>query len=449
MDCVKHTGIYKLLALGSMLVLAGCGSSGFKLMPPPAYVGTDAYQEGVREYYAEINAGPEARIFYATDRAPDSEGTACNYANARGDYLRLGEVRTVIGDENWSLDELGENINAGEELIINCLSHDEIGPLYTSIPPTSQDGIDAFLSDSKDDPVRASSYEFARRVNEHMKSTRFHEINIFVSGLSTSFGNSVKHATAFHHYTVRSGAMIAYPWPVGNTPFSANKDRLSGRVSARGLRNLILFLAENTEAERINIIGYSAGAEVLSYALYQLRLAYAEQPVERIHSDLKLGSILLTAPDADYMEFRNMLMDGLLDMAQSFTVYVNPEDQVMVFSERFSSGAPRLGNPRDGVSQTEMDIYRNVEGINFVSPENGVRILGAVDSLGHSYWYLNPWVSSDALITLTTQLPPKERGLMREGESPVWQFPDDYLARTEALFREYRLRDKQTAQKSP
>ena len=425
----------KMFVLMLLPVLAGCSST-FKLMPAPAYVDTDAYEAAARSVYARDETPGSIRLFYATDRVPPDTPDGCDHSRQRGDRLRLGRVDVAIGDGQWSAMELHENIRAGGELDMNCIATEEYGALYSTLPPTEQAGVDAYYSTDMDDPVRAASKRFAQQINEQMARSGLNEITVFVSGLSTTFEISVEQATGLHEFTLRQGAMIAFPWPVGDTPLSASKDRISGRVSARSLRNLLLFLAEHTEAERINMIGYSGGADVTAYALYQLRLSYAGQPVTRMRDDLKLGNVILASPDADYMEFRNMLLDGLLDIADSFTVYVNPNDRVLVFSDKLSAGAPRLGNPK-GVTELEKQIYRDTERIHFVSPEEGERVLGAVDPLGHSYWYLNPWVSSDVLLRLTTELTPADRGLVRQEDRAVWDFPEDYPARAEAIAQRF------------
>ena len=48
---------------------------------------------------------------------------------------------------------------------------------------------------------------------------------------------------------------------------------------------------------------------------------------------------------------------------------------------------------------------------------------------GHSYFRQSPWASSDLLMTLMYDLGPRERGLERTAENPVWSFPADYIDR--------------------
>lgn len=439
---------YRLASLGFVTLLAGCSSS-FTLMPPPAYIDTEGYNEVAESYYERINATPELTVFYATDRKPAEQAdpkNPCYYQPGRGDVLRLGTADIVFGDRNWTIGELFNKSKADEKIEVSCAAINEFGTLYTTLPPTSEIGVQAFFSESPDDLVRSPSYAFAEAINEQLANNDAlddDEIHIFVSGLNTTFENSVRHAASLHHYMARGGVMIAYPWPTRSNPWSISKDRLNGRVSARALRNLIIFLAEETDASHINVIGYSGGSDVLAQALYQIRLTYPDEDSrEIIRQDLRLGEVILTSPDIDYMEFRNMLMDRLTDVANNFTIYVNANDKVISFSEKFSTGAPRLGNPGAAISKKEHELYLQSTRIDFVSPENGEKTLGVSDSMGHSYWYKNPWVSADVLIALTTPFHPNERGLVRHEGNIAWDFPDDYQERVEELFRSLSLQGK-------
>ena len=415
-----------------LTLVGGCTASGMKLMPAPAFVDTEAYEAAAQVAYARSDMSEVLEIFYASDRSPPETPGSCDYSRVRGDRLRLGTAKVSVGDPDWSASELHEHIKAGEQLTMHCQETDEFGALYSTLPPTEQAGIDAYYSTSMEDPVRAPTVAFARQIDAQMAMSGLQEVTIFVSGLATTFSESMEQAAGLHEFVLRRGATVSFAWPVGSSPLSANKDRINGRVSARSLRNLLLLLADQTAAERINIIAYSGGADVAAYALYQLRLSYTGQSPERLRSDLRLGNIILASPDADYVEFRNMLLDGLLDMADSFTAYINPSDKVVMFSEKLSAGAPRLGNPGQ-VSEVEKQIYRESRRIDFVSPEEGERILGTTDPFGHQYWYRNPWVSSDVLLRLMTDLPPAQRGLIRQEDRAVWDFPEDYPARSEQL----------------
>ena len=57
---------------------------------------------------------------------------------------------------------------------------------------------------------------------------------------------------------------------------------------------------------------------------------------------------------------------------------------------------------------------------------------GSTTDNGHRYFRKSPWVSSDLLMMLRYGLGPEERGLVRSGDSVMWQFPTDYIERLSA-----------------
>src|SRR5690606_35822801 len=71
-----------------------------------------------------------------------------------------------------------------------------------------------------------------------------------------------------------------------------------------------------------------------------------------------------------------------------------------------------------------------------VRPEN----IPGLSTRSHTFWYDDPWVSSDVLITLLFHLPPGERGL-DEGEAPsgahYWTFTADYPDRLASLMARF------------
>jgi hypothetical protein len=109
------------------------------------------------------------------------------------------------------------------------------------------------------------------------------------------------------------------------------------------------------------------------------------------------------------------------------TVAVNLGDSALRLSQAINR-ASRAGRPDmreldseatrwllDATKMHGLDVLR-------VRPEN----IPGLSHWSHSFWYDDPWVSSDVLITLLYHLPPAERGLaVNEAPSGVhyWTFP--------------------------
>lgn len=45
---------------------------------------------------------------------------------------------------------------------------------------------------------------------------------------------------------------------------------------------------------------------------------------------------------------------------------------------------------------------------------------------GHHYWYRHPWMSSDIVFLMRTDLPPHRRGLTPTEVEGIWALPADY-----------------------
>ena len=57
---------------------------------------------------------------------------------------------------------------------------------------------------------------------------------------------------------------------------------------------------------------------------------------------------------------------------------------------------------------------------------------------GHGYWYSNPWILSDTLLTFIWQLPPGERGLVTSELVPALLSVDDGERRGGTKLAQYR-----------
>lgn len=55
------------------------------------------------------------------------------------------------------------------------------------------------------------------------------------------------------------------------------------------------------------------------------------------------------------------------------------------------------------------------------------------DIVGHCYWFNHPWASTDVLLSIGTDLSPKERGLLPGDLPMLWYLPPDYPERLRHL----------------
>ncbi|MHC4339810.1 MAG: alpha/beta hydrolase [Planctomycetota bacterium] len=420
----------KLFVLLAVAILA-CGCSSSRMQTPIVYQG------GEIDPYAQL--APDERtasveVFFATDRnAVESEDPDKRYGNKRGDVLRLGTAKVRVGAEELPWDEVHRKTLASEELPLTLLDVEEFGRLWTTIPGTDRENFEkARASTSMDDPVRAPARAFARAIDAQLERKEVKEILVFVPGYNTTFAKTIRMVSQLHHYGGREGVVIAFPWPAGGSVFDYVKDHGSGQISSRSLRQLLFFLAKETSARRINLLGYSAGAPVLSSALLQMRLMHAADSVEAMRASSKLGIVIYSSADEDLMHFRNLFLDDIDDIYEYIQVYVSPDDSSLSMATTFYHGYDRLGRSGEVLTESDKEALRTSQDSGFIDVSVAQNKAGRT-SYGHMYWYQNSWVLSDLIIVLKHRLAPAERGLVRAEGEAMWSFPEDYPERVRKI----------------
>ena len=196
-------------------------------------------------------------------------------------------------------------------------------------------------------------------------------------------------------------------------------------LTAHNLRIFLEYLASETDAERIHIVGYSAGTRVVITALHQLALLHVDEGQQAMQKRLKIGHVILVGSDFDRELFGDYIIDGLLKVPSSFSVYTSATDKPLGIS-RWLFRRERLGQMWRG--------YKPPPAVaDFLNQQDNLHIIDVTDAEsaaagnGHAYFRQSPWASSDILVTLMYDLEPAERGLIRSTELPVWQFPPDYI----------------------
>ena len=247
------------------------------------------------------------------------------------------------------------------------------------------------------------------------------------------FENPLLVASELWHFLGYEGVFIAFSWPTTPSTLAYFSDLETAVLSARNLRILIQYLAEETEARRIHIIGYSAGTRVVSDTLAQLALMCVESNCRDSTNTLRIGHVILTGSDIDLEIFGSYLMDGMLDVVEDLTIYASSKDKALDMST-WIFGRQRLGQI---VSE---DLYEDE--INYLWQNSKLIIVNASDTPGadsgngHAYFRKSPLTSSDILTTLRFNLKPEERGLEQTGGLPIWTFPTDYIDRLRAVLVE-------------
>ena len=410
----------------AFVAVASCGGNKPKpnevfLMPAPGI-----YEEGKIEPWIDndpISRGVQPGILYATDRAvaADDDKKYEYYTHERGRVLRLGEAHTKLGVDDTITWEEARQItllkNRTENYPLQVTGIEEFGVLEKTIPP-----FDDIHERSPDPGIR-----FTEEINERLSRSRTKDVYIYVHGYKVNFENPVLVASELWHFLGYNGAFVAYSWPTKFSVWAYLADLDSAVNSSRNLRSLILFIAQNTDVERIHVIGYSAGTRLVSRMLADLGMYGYSMTEEEVDEAVKLGNVILIGSDIDRNIMGGYLIDGTLRIPESFTLYQSQQDGALNMSKKIFS-RERAGQvvntgPIGPAAQQFLDDHPHLRFIDVTHAEGGL------DHGGHSYFRSSPWVSSDILMTLMYNLSPEERGLVMREDIPLWDFPEDYVER--------------------
>ena len=403
------------------------------LMPAP-----EVYADGTIDPFSKLAEDPTQApgydILYATCRKPDSEENDY-YTNERGLLLRLGRAETETGPEGFSWD-LARRVsllkNRTDKYPVKLSGVDEIGILdrtITAFTPTE------LMPENPGEAAR----RFAEMINAKLAHSNKKDVFIYVHGYKVVFSNPILVSAEIWHFLGYEGAFIAYAWPSTPSRWAYFSDIETAEIAAHNLRILIAYLAEETGAERLHIIGYSAGTRVVAAALHQLALMHSCGQKETGQKKVRIGHVVLVGSDLDRQIFGAYLIGGLLNVAQSISVYVSTQDKALGLSQWLFK-RQRLGQMWPEVLSSQAVGYLNNTPALRIIDVSGIE--GSAVGNGHGYFRTSPWVSSDLLVTLMHDLDPDERGLVRSPGDPEWRFPDDYVSRLKtALLRRHEKRE--------
>jgi len=379
-----------------------------RLMPAPLVLrGLDRDSLGLG---ADLADGAALEVFYATSRQPVGPRDGRIYTVVPDDSLHVGTAALRIGDDSTTFDQIidwSTGASGDDRPFVRLTAMRE----WASVPFAGGD------------PAAGSDWFAA--IDAALAQGGDRDILIYVHGANTTVERGVGQAALLHHYSGRNAVVVAFVWPTAENFLRYLLDVRNAYGSGPQLAALIAALAERTSAERIHVMTYSAGATVGSTGLARLA---AEAPA----AAARVGEVLHAAPDAD---FRTFVQDAAAyaPLAARTTAMVNLGDSALRIAQAVTRGS-RAGRPdlRElGAADADWLLGAARAGtleVVQITPET-------MDDLppgSHTFWYDDPWVSSDVLATLLAGLPADRRGLAAAsagaaaGEAPYWTFPPDY-----------------------
>jgi len=385
-----------------------------RLMPAPAL-----FLDGQTNVFsgAPETTDPRISLFYATNRLPIGPRDNRIYAVVPGRDLNLGVATVRIGNETTTWERIYEWSTRA--------SGDRRPFLYL-------ENMAEQASLAGTDPLPPEASAWFAQINDALARSRDKDVIIYVHGANTTVERAAGQAAQLHHFTGRDTVVVLFVWPTAENFLRYTRDMITSLGAAPHLATLIELLARNTSAENIDVLTYSAGATVGSNGLALVGPRAARQGPE----GFRLGEIYHAAPDADFRSFVDDMRD-YADQVRRITVSVNLSDTALRLSQLINR-ASRAGRPDMAELSAEATDWllgaASTYGLDIVRvrPEN----IPGLSRGSHTFWYDDPWVSSDVLLTLLKHLRPADRGLV-EGKAgsgtPYWTFPPDYPSRLAAV----------------
>ncbi|RDC68916.1 alpha/beta hydrolase [Rhodovulum sp. 12E13] len=162
---------------------------------------------------------------------------------------------------------------------------------------------------------------------------------LYTHGFYIDFDKGCRRATIFQENAGLAGRMLWFSWPSDGALLNYTRDEADLYWSVPDLADTITALAAAFADREVDLAGHSLGARGVVLALYEIA---ARQP------DLRLGELVLLAPDMDFDIFRKML-PRIRPMVRGITVYVADADRPLALSTQLH-GYPRLGETGNDVA---------------------------------------------------------------------------------------------------
>ena len=406
----------------AVALLSGCQSP-VRLMPSPIKF-TSSEIDFVADKHPD-QFSPDMRVFYATNRAVLIGGPDPIHTIFPADNLRLGVAHVRVGDGSMSPDEmraLSTSTDGRRRPALNLARMEQLAVLAP----------DAAVEDSPD------ALAYFAQINAALSRSASKGLIIYVHGANNPVWRGTAQAAQFQHFNGGGAVVLSFLWPSAGSILSYATDVRHTRASIPAFVRLVEMLARHTDAQKIDILAYSAGAQIVSPALAILATPRADESRTELRARLRLGSIYFAAPDEDTRRFADHLAQ-YADATSRVTVAANLNDSVLGWAARHH-GTSRAGRPDpdeldEGQTQFLIDASnrRNCDLLK-VDPQT----LPGLGRRSHNFWMSHPWVSTDVLIMFRRDAAPLDRALV-PNEMPrgtrFWTFGPDYEDRIRAVLR--------------
>lgn len=409
------------LALALAVVLAACESP-VRLMPTPV-----SFRDSDVDPFAlagEKLTGTDVPVLYATNRGAIVEKPEPLHTALLSERLRMGVAHVRIGDDTltWeALHRLSTSDDADDRPIVTL----------KMLEPLASLGPDDKVADS------AGAKAFFALVNKTLAASSSHDLLVYVHGSNNTMPRAAAQAAQLRHFTGRRMVVLAFLWPSAGSILKYFTDVANAAASVDPFVRLLELLASHTTATNIDVLAYSAGAQIASPALARLGAPRPGETAAQQRQRLRLSRVYFAAPDIDTRRFLHEL-GQYASAVDRVSIALNLNDSALRFAN-IVHRASRAGRPNPtelDATQTEFVIEASKR-LRFDLIRVNPYDIPKLPETSHNFWYEDPWVSSDLLGLLLLNAEPQRRGLdaqRTDDGARYWTFPPDFDARVRRLF---------------
>lgn len=415
----QHAAV--LFALG---ILCACAApTNIEMMPTPTL-----YEDSAVDPFTALPPAHQTTImevFYATGRDAMGAGSDTRYGNGVDNQIHFGSATVSFGDGQMNWDQLhSASVSAerAQPVTINLVSVHPLAAAYKAIVPDDPDAKQLTAHPA----YHGGLQPFFDAINAQLAHSRERTLMIYVHGTKVDFLNAAALTAEIDHFTGRDYVALAYDWPSHQNilDYIVGVDKERAINASYQLKNTLILLAEHTDASKINILCYSAGCRVTSRALQQLRLENAGVDAADLRARYPIGTVVFAAADVEVDRFLDRLED-IAVVSDQAVITVSDADNVLENARAVMGGAQRIGSMTAEEIEKRFITDHRLQNVYIVDVSRHKEIRG-FDIGGHHYWYRHPWMSSDILFLLRSDLPPERRALTASEESGIWYFAPDY-----------------------
>jgi esterase/lipase superfamily enzyme len=404
-----------IMAMLAACLFAGCTShKTLTLMPTPVI-----YQNSNIDPFAHLTSAQKStktQVFFATNRAPKLSENRIGYGNTLDSIIHLGKATIRMGNPNSKWDDLHKS----------SLSSVQTKPIPLTLERTVELAVMPTKVIRSKKSLTTELQGFVDSINAELVEAVDKEIIVYVHGTKVDFANATILTAEIDYFAGRDFVGLAFAWPSHQNIlfYLSGIDVRRALNSSAALQSLLVLLSEHTTAEHINILAYSAGGKVASKALYEMRQTFSDLDSSELKGKFRLGSVVFAAADVSVDVFLERI-PAISELAHQVVVTVTDDDNALKAAKLLMGGAFRAGSSEAERIEEAFIVSNNLSNVEIIDVSMGQSVRG-FDIVGHHYWYRHPWMSSDIIFIMRTDLPPSRRGLSPAELEGIWYLSADY-----------------------